>query len=100
MTIQIGFFYAYYIPRVLRLSSWKILSKSFGPPLILGLLAFGGAYGIHYSLGSKSNEWISMLLNTGVFTSIFAGAFAAVMMRGEEKQMLSTYYHRIRQRVK
>lgn len=100
MTIQIGFFYAYYIPRVLRLSSWKILSKSFGPPLILGLSAFGGAYGMHYLLGSKSNEWISMLLNTAVFTLIFAGAFAAVMMRGEEKQMLSTYYHRIRQRVK
>jgi hypothetical protein len=100
MTIQIGFFYVYYIPKVLYLSSWKILSTSFLPALAAGLLSFGGAYGLQKWLGLGDSEWMKMILNSVVFCLIFAGIVGVFLIRQEEKQLLSTYYYRFTKRAK
>lgn len=100
MTIQIGFFYAYYIPKVLRLNSWKILSTSFLPPLAVGFLSFGGAFGFQRWLGMENSEWLKMTLNSGIFSLIYLGTAGSFLVRPEEKQVLSSYLQRIAHRTK
>lgn len=100
MTIQISFFYAYYIPKVLNLSSWKILSTSFIPALSAGLLSFGGAYLVQKLLGFGDSEWMKMILNSAVFCMIFVGIVGLFLIRPEEKKLLGSYVQRITQRGK
>ena len=38
MTIQIGFYYLYYWPKVMKIDSLRVFSKSFAPYVIIGLL--------------------------------------------------------------
>lgn len=100
MSIQIGFFYVYYIPKVLHLSSWKILSTSFFPALTVGLLSFGGAFGLQYWLELGDSEWAKMIVNSGVFSLLFLGFVGAFLIRSGEKQLLSAFVQRITKRVK
>ncbi len=94
MTIQIGFFYAYYIPKVLFLRSWKILSTSFLPALAAGLIAWAGAYGLQNWLGFGDSPWLRMLLQSAVFAFIFLFFLLFLVVRPEEKAMLKTYFRR------
>ncbi|MBN7809332.1 oligosaccharide flippase family protein [Algoriphagus sp. H41] len=98
MAIQIGFFYAYYIPKVLNLHSWKILTTSFFPALSAGLLAFGGAYALQYWLGFGDSPWLSMTLQSAVFSLIFLFCLLLWVIRREEKLLLSSYLKRLVQR--
>ncbi len=100
MSIQIGFFYVYYTPKVLRLSSRKILSTSFLPALLAGLLSFGGAYGLQGWLWPGETELLGMILNSSVFSLIFLGVFGVFLIRPGEKQILGTYLRRIAPKAK
>ncbi|HSF54089.1 MAG TPA: hypothetical protein VLA71_10070, partial [Algoriphagus sp.] len=100
MSIQIGFFYVYYTPKVLGLNSWKILSTSFIPALLAGLLSFGGAYGLQNWLELGSSDLLRMILNSVVFSLIFLGMVGAFLIRPGEKQVLGNYFQRFTQRVK
>jgi O-antigen/teichoic acid export membrane protein len=98
MSIQIGFFYVYYIPKVLYLSSWKILSTSFFPALLVGLLSFGGAFGLQSWLALGDSEWVKMLVNSGLFTLLFLVFVGAFLIRSEEQQLLRAFVQRITKR--
>ncbi|WP_051315076.1 lipopolysaccharide biosynthesis protein [Algoriphagus terrigena] len=99
MSIQIGFFYVYYIPKVLKLSSWKILATSFVPALMVGLLSFGGAYGLQKWLGLGNSEWVKMILNSGIFSLIFLAVAGVFLIRPGEKQLLNAYLQRFTRRA-
>jgi len=99
MSIQIGFFYVYYIPKVLKLSSWKILATSFAPALMVGLLSFGGAYGLQKWLGLGNSEWVKMILNSGIFSLIFLAVAGVFLIRPGEKQLLNAYLQRFTRRA-
>lgn len=96
MTIQISFFYTYYIPKVLKLNSWKILSSSFLPALGLSILAFGIGFLLQQALDQKVPTWLGMGLNSLAFVLAFVAGFAAFLFRPSEKQVLMTYLQRFK----
>lgn len=94
MSIQIGFFYVYYIPKVLHLSSWKILSTSFIPSFCVGVLALAGAYGFQKWLMPGEAGWIQMGINSAIFSMIFLIIVGLFIMRRDEKEFLAAFSQR------
>lgn len=53
--VQQVFYYTYYWPHILKIDSLRVLTRSFGPYVIIGLIAFGITYitpSIHSTLGN------------------------------------------------
>lgn len=53
--IQQVFYYTYYWPHILKIDSLRVLTRSFGPYVIIGLISFGITYitpSIHSTLGN------------------------------------------------
>ena len=54
-TVQQVFYYTYYWPHILKIDSLRVLTRSFGPYVIIGLISFGITYitpSIHSTLGN------------------------------------------------
>lgn len=66
--IQLSFYYLYYWPRKMNISSVKVLCYSFGPYVLLGMIA----YFICNMFPKIENHWINLLLTGGVFTVIYS----------------------------
>lgn len=65
--IQLGFYYLYYWPRKMNISSAKVLLYSFGPYVLIGLIA----YFICGVLPNIENHWVNLFFVGGVFSIIY-----------------------------
>ncbi|MEP0713194.1 MAG: hypothetical protein ABJC55_14850, partial [Algoriphagus sp.] len=87
MLIQIGFFYIYYIPKVLNLDSLKIFFGAFTPSVIASVFAFALAFGVkkwfEFPLG-----WWSMLISSVIFTTVFAALHVMFIIKSEDIEFL------------
>lgn len=70
MSIQIGFFYVYYIPQVLKLSSSRILFGAFGPAILCGVASFAVAF-LAKNLLPSLGDFLNILLVSVVFFVVF-----------------------------
>src|SRR5690554_5055376 len=73
MIIQIGFFYVYYIPRVLKLNNAKIFFGSFFPSVLGAFIAF--AVGHYVGLWLAIPEGIIGILVKSAVYGVVYGAF-------------------------
>ena len=67
LIIQLGFYYLYYWPRKMNINSLRVLFYSFGPYVILGVIA----YYMCMILPNTENHWINLLLLEGAFTLVY-----------------------------
>lgn len=65
--IQLSFYYLYYWPRKMNISSVKVLCYSFGPYVLLGTIA----YYICKMLPDMGNNWINLLMMGSAFTIMY-----------------------------
>ncbi len=70
MVLQIGFFYGYYIPKILRLHGGRLFGLAFLPAAFGGVLALVGA---HYLSGwlPSSGGYGTVIVNTVIFGLIY-----------------------------
>lgn len=66
--VQMLFFYLYYWPRKMQISSWRVLSCSFGPYVLLGCVG----YSISRSLPDLGFHWLNIPVQGSLFFIIFA----------------------------
>jgi O-antigen/teichoic acid export membrane protein len=85
--LQIGGYYFYYIPYVLKLNSSKLFFNSFAPSLVIGTVGWGITYGIGLFVSGVSG-WISLFLNTAVFSIIFGLLTLTFVVRLKELKSL------------
>jgi O-antigen/teichoic acid export membrane protein len=65
--IQLGFYYFYYWPRKMQISSSRVMFYSLGPYVLLGTLAFF----VCKLLPSLDNHWMNLVFIGGVFSFIY-----------------------------
>ncbi len=70
--IQIGFYYLYYIPRVLGFKSIFLFVNSFLFPTILGGVAALSIYYINKIVGNNPSDLFSLFMNTIIFIIIYS----------------------------
>jgi O-antigen/teichoic acid export membrane protein len=70
MLIQIGFFYIYYIPKVLKLDSKKIFFGSFFPSVLSALISYAVAMGIGWWIDFPLGI-LRLLSYSAIFTTVF-----------------------------
>ncbi|MBD8490037.1 oligosaccharide flippase family protein [Echinicola sp. CAU 1574] len=70
MLIQMGFFYFYYIPKILKLDSIKIFFRAFMPSVLGAVIALGIAYFIGNSLHFQ-NPYLEILIKSAIFFLAF-----------------------------
>src|SRR5690554_5454226 len=83
MIIQIGFFYVYYIPRVLMLNNAKIFFGSFSPSVLGALFAFGISHYFGVWIGIPEGM-LAILAKSAVFVLIYAGFHLAFVIKPDE----------------
>ncbi len=72
MVLQIGFFYIYYIPKVLRLDAWRLFGRAFLPAAIGGVVAWAGS---RYAAGwlPPTSGYGTIIVHTAIFGVIYLG---------------------------
>lgn len=90
MVMQIGFYYVYYIPKVLKLKSLKLFFGSFFPSFLMGLAAAGITY---YALNfvTFNNGYVHVIVQTIVFSVLYG---ALVLVFGIKKHELQAVFKR------
>ncbi len=83
MSIQIGFFYLYYIPKILKLDSKKIFFKGFFPSLIGACTAFLGAY-LAENLLKLPKGFMNMVVCSLVFIILFLVIHRLFVVKSED----------------
>lgn len=81
--MQITFYYAYYIPRILGLKSGRILVKSFLPAALVGAIACTGNYFLVQYLGHHTGIW-ALIINGLIFTVMFGALILAFVLKPKE----------------
>ncbi|AGA80426.1 lipopolysaccharide biosynthesis protein [Echinicola vietnamensis] len=89
MLIQMGFFYFYYIPKVLHMSSARIFFKAFSPSLLGAVLAWFLAY-LTGTLVDLAQPYLAMALQTTVFLLVFAGFHGAFVIKRSDIDYLKS----------
>lgn len=87
MLIQIGFFYIYYIPKVLKLDSRKIFMGAFSPSVLASILAFVTAYFLGKWIDFSLGIW-KMIVNSLVFTTVFALVHFRFIIKSDDIEFL------------
>jgi len=87
MLIQIGFFYVYYIPKVLRLDSKKIFFGSFFPPVIGAILAFFTAKGIDF-WANFPDGMMGILINSAIFFMVFVSFHLLFIIKSQDLDLI------------
>lgn len=64
---QVAFYWFYYWPRKMAISSWRIVSRMFVPYVFLGSVLFGGIC----ALPHLDNHWLNVFLFGGLFAVLF-----------------------------
>ncbi|GGF24767.1 lipopolysaccharide biosynthesis protein [Echinicola rosea] len=96
MLIQMGFFYFYYIPKVLHLSSTRIFFKAFSPSLLGAVIAMFLA-GFAGTLADIARPYMEMAVESTVFFIVFAGFhWAFVIKRSDIDYLKSNLLNRSR----
>ncbi len=89
MLIQIGFFYVYYIPKVLNLDSKKIFFGAFAPSVLASIIAFAIAYGVGKWLDMPMGLW-KMIVSSMIFTTVFATFHFLFIIKSADIEFLRT----------
>lgn len=84
MTSQIGFYYMYYWPKVMRIDSWRVFSRSFAPYATIGVLS---ALLISFNLHFDMEPIIEIILKGGVFSIVFLSVSWIVMAKGDKQYL-------------
>lgn len=87
MLIQMGFFYSYYIPNVLKLDSKNIFFGAFSPSVLASVLAFAVAFGVENWLGLPVGLW-NMIVSSMIFTTVFAAFHFRYIIKSEDIEFL------------
>jgi O-antigen/teichoic acid export membrane protein len=87
MVIQIGFFYLYYIPKVLSLDSYKIFFGGFFPSLLGAVIAMLLAYYFGRWIETE-NPFVSILVNSAVFVALFTAYHIAFVVKAADVSYL------------
>jgi O-antigen/teichoic acid export membrane protein len=87
MLIQIGFFYVYYIPKVLRLDSKKIFFGSFFPSVIGAILAFFTAKGIDF-WANFPDGMMGILINSAIFFMVFVSFHLLFIIKSQDLDLI------------
>ena len=70
MVLQIGFFYTYYIPKVLHLNGWRLFGRAFLPAAMGGVAALAGARSLSVWLSLEAG-YGTVIANTVIFGVIY-----------------------------
>jgi O-antigen/teichoic acid export membrane protein len=83
MLIQIGFFYVYYIPKVLKLNNAKIFFGSFFPSVLGAFIAFGISYylGIWFEIPEGI---LRILVKSGIYLLIYVAFHLVFVVKPED----------------
>ena len=65
--VQMMFYYIYYWPRKMQISSWRVFSRCFGPYVLLGC----SGYAATRLLPKLSTSWLNILVQGCMFAIIF-----------------------------
>lgn len=79
--VQMFFYYLYYWPRNMEINSWRVLTYSFGPYLLLGCLC----YVVCHTLPGPNNQWLNIIIRGLSFFLIFVSA-TLMMSTKEDRQ--------------
>lgn len=86
--IQIGCYYVYYIPKILKLNSYTLFFNSFLPCLFLGLFCWICTDFISDYITLQSN-WFQLILNSIIFSVVFViVGFGFLIKPSEIKHLL------------
>lgn len=83
IVIQIAGYYFYYIPRVLKLNSYRLFFSSFAPSACLGLVCCVISYAINSQFNHSSPLW-SITVNSIVFSVIYLLCGSVVIVKIDE----------------
>ena len=72
MILQIGFYYLYYIPKILKLDSWHLFINAFAPAAFGGVLALLFSHYLSQQLALPSN-FFGVVANSAIFLAIYTG---------------------------
>jgi O-antigen/teichoic acid export membrane protein len=88
MIMQIGFYYVYYIPKVLKLKSLKLFFGSFFPSFLMGLIS---AIVTYYTLNliTFNNPYIHVLIQTVLFSLLYS---VLILLFGIKKSEYQAVY--------
>lgn len=81
--VQQVFYYTYYWPRILKIDSLRVLTKSFGPYVVIGVVGFI----ITYFTPSLQNHLIN-LLRAGIEFSLIYLVLALMTLNKKDKEFL------------
>lgn len=81
--LQLAFYYVYYIPRILKLNSFKIFFKSFLPSVIVGSVGWGGVILAEHILILKPG-FVSLISNSLIFGLLFGILTIIFLIRPSE----------------
>jgi O-antigen/teichoic acid export membrane protein len=87
MLIQIGFFYVYYIPKVLNLNSRKIFFGAFFPSVVGAILAFFTAKGVDF-WANFPDGIIGILINTAIFFIVFVSFHLLFIIKSQDLDLI------------
>ena len=89
MLIQIGFFYIYYIPKVLKLDSKKIFFSAFSPSVLGAVIAFAVAFGLEKWIEMPAGI-LGMIIRSAIFTTVFAAFHFLFIIKSADIEFLRT----------
>lgn len=85
LIIQLGFYYLYYWPRKMEISSLKVLFYSFGPYVLLGTIV----YYICKILPNFENHWLKLVMIGVVFTIMYIAGVLLLTNKNDRKFIMS-----------
>ncbi|OOQ57095.1 MATE family efflux transporter [Mucilaginibacter pedocola] len=87
IAMQVVFYYSYYVPRVLKLSSGQIFMQSFFPPFMAGLIACSVTYYLSSFIHFKQH-FLTLGTSSVMFFLLFAGlTFIFIIKKAEIAQL-------------
>ena len=82
--IQLGFYYLYYWPRKMKISSSRVMLYSLGPYVLLGTIAFF----VCKILPNLDNHWVNLVLIGGVFSFIYLAGVLLLSNKNDRQFVL------------
>lgn len=85
MTVQMVFYYFYYWPRKMGISSLNVFFKSFLPFIMIGI----GCYSLVQCLPSIGNVWCNIIVRLGFFSVLYATIVWLIFEKKDRKFFLT-----------
>jgi O-antigen/teichoic acid export membrane protein len=90
MLIQLGFYYIYYWPKVMKINSFRVLTYSFMPYVLTGIIAFY----IAYLIPVIHSIFVTFVIKGILFSIIFIIGIVVLTNKEDKKMMIEFIRHR------